>query len=167
MTDSDQIRVLDILLDTTADGPGFRTSIYAAGCAHHCRGCHNPQSWSFAGGSTYSIDELLDIVLKQHFADVTFSGGDPFYQPLGFAKLARKIKSRSSKTIWCYTGFVFEELLESTDKIGLLESIDVLVDGPFQLEFLDSELPFRGSSNQRIVDVKRSLQIGRITEYGA
>ncbi len=165
MNSTSEIRVLDILLDTTVDGPGFRTSIYCAGCAHHCSECHNPQSWSFSGGRLYTVNQLLQVILDQRYADVTFSGGDPFYQAQGFAELARKVKMQSQKTIWCYTGFLYEDLLRLPSAKDLLTYIDVLVDGPFVQRLYDPDLPFRGSSNQRIIDVPRSLQADQVLEY--
>ena len=104
-----KIRVLDIAYETMADGPGLRTSIYCAGCVHHCPGCHNPQSWDFMGGREMSVQELLDIIKDDEFANVTFSGGDPLYQVEAFTELARRIKEETDKTIWCYTGFKYEE----------------------------------------------------------
>ncbi len=153
------INILNILHDTTVDGPGFRTSIYCAGCRHACKGCHNPQSWDFNGGHAMEVDELLQEVLSDPFADVTFSGGDPLYQAKGFAELARRIKAESKKTIWCYTGFLFEELLHNTEAMELLAYTDVLVDGPFMQDLRDEELLFRGSRNQRIIDVQPSLRL--------
>ena len=155
-----KIRVLDIAYETMADGPGLRTSIYCAGCAHHCQGCHNPQSWDFKGGKEMSVQELLDIVKDDEFADVTFSGGDPLYQVEAFTELARRIKEETRKTIWCYTGFLFEDLLNMPAQRGLLEYVDVLVDGRFIEALKDEELRFRGSSNQRIIDVQASLKKG-------
>lgn len=145
------LRVLDILMETTADGPGLRTAIYAAGCAHKCRGCHNPQSWAFDGGRLVSVERILDIVKSDSFADVTFSGGDPLYQVEGFTELARRIKSDTGKNIWCWTGFTIEEIRASERLSMILPYIDVVVDGPFILELKDTELRFRGSRNQRIV----------------
>ena len=147
------IRVLDIIEDTMVDGIGLRTSIYAAGCAHRCPGCHNPQSWDFGAGRLMSTEEIMDIIKADPFADVTFSGGDPMYQADGFAELAAAIKRDTDKTIWCYTGFTFEELLADETKHRLLSLIDVLVDGPFVQSLRNLDLPFRGSSNQRIIDV--------------
>lgn len=134
-----------------ADGPGLRTSIYCAGCRHHCPGCHNPQSWDMDGGYEASTDELLAIIKSDEFSNVTFSGGDPFYQAEAFTELARKIKEQTSKTIWCYTGFTHEEILADKKLSMLLPYIDVLVDGPFIMEKRDPELLFRGSSNQKII----------------
>ena len=152
------IRVLNIIEDTMVDGTGLRTSIYCAGCAHHCPGCHNPQSWDFGGGRMMYTDEIMDVIKADPFADVTFSGGDPMYQADGFAELAEAIKRDTNKTIWCYTGFTFEELLADVAKHKLLNLIDVLVDGPFIQSLRNPDLPFRGSSNQRIIDVQKSMK---------
>ncbi len=146
-----KIRILDILEETMADGPGLRTSIYCAGCDHHCPGCHNPQSWDKNGGHEATVDELLEIIKADEFSNVTFTGGDPLYQVEAFTELAKRIKKETSKTIWCYTGFTYEEILADERLSAILPYIDVLVDGPFILELRDPELLFRGSSNQRII----------------
>ena len=143
------LSILDILEDTTVDGPGFRTAIYAAGCPNGCPGCHNPESWDINRGHWMSTEEILEKVLADNFADVTFSGGDPMFQPEGFTQLAHAIKERSRKNIWCYTGY----------------TIDVLVDGKFKKELRDEELYFRGSRNQRLIDVQTSLQKGETVIY--
>ena len=145
------IRILDILEETMADGPGLRTSIYCAGCLHHCPGCHNPQSWDMNGGNPMEVDDILKVILDDEFSNVTFTGGDPFYQVEAFTELARKIKENSSKTIWCYTGFTIEEIRADSRLSMMLPYIDVIVDGPFIMEKKDRELLFRGSSNQRII----------------
>ncbi len=155
------IRVLDIIEDTMVDGPGFRTSIYCAGCRHKCPGCHNPQSWDFNGGRWMSTDELMKIIVADPFANVTFSGGDPMYQCDGFAELARAIHKQTNKDIWCYTGFSFESLITRAQR-ELLELLDVLVDGPFIEKLRDPDLLFRGSSNQRLIDVQKSLYAGEV-----
>ena len=149
--------IMDIIEDTTVDGPGLRTAIYAAGCSHACPGCHNPTSWDIHNGRPMEIEEIVRRILDDPFADVTFSGGDPLYQAKGFAELARAIKERTNKNIWCYTGFCFEQLLGNDDAIELLKYIDVLVDGPFIEAEKDEELLFRGSRNQRLIDVQQSL----------
>ena len=154
------IRVLDIIEDTMVDGPGFRTSIYCAGCSHRCPGCHNPQSWSFDQGREMTTAELMKIIMADPFANVTFSGGDPMYQAADFAELAQAIRQQSNKDIWCFTGFVYESLIHE-DQRALLEQIDVLVDGPFVEELRDPDLLFRGSSNQRLIDVQASLYAGK------
>ena len=155
------ISILNIIEDTMVDGPGFRTSIYCAGCRHACEGCHNPQSWDFSGGRAMATDEIMRIIEADPYANVTFTGGDPMYQPEGFAELARAIHARTDKNIWCYTGFTFERLLNNPRQRALLEQIDVLVDGPFVKALRNDDLIFRGSSNQRIIDVPRSLKEGR------
>ena len=149
------------------DGPGFRTSIYAAGCPNQCPGCQNPHSWDIANGIPMTTEEILPTILADPFADVTFSGGDPMFQAEGFTELAQAIKSQTHKTIWCYTGYTYERLLEMPAQRELLQHIDVLVDGPFVESLKDETLRFRGSSNQRIIDVKKSLQEGKVvlSEY--
>ena len=146
------------------DGPGFRTAIYCAGCRHQCEGCHNPQSWDFEGGHAMTTEDIMRVIEADPYANVTFSGGDPMYQPEGFAELARAIRERTKKTIWCYTGFTFEALLTNPRQRALLEQIDVLVDGPFVKAKRDESLIFRGSSNQRLVDVPASLREGHVVE---
>lgn len=152
------LAILRIIEETMVDGPGIRTAIYAAGCTHRCPGCHNPQSWDIRAGQSMSIEEILSPILEDPFADVTFTGGDPMMQPEGFTELARAIKERSEKTIWCYTGYLFEELTRMPAQAEMLKYIDVLVDGPFVQNLRDEQLRFRGSSNQRLVDVRRSLK---------
>ncbi len=159
-----KIRVLDILEETMADGPGFRTSIYCAGCAHHCPGCHNPQSWDFMGGREMDVDELLDVIKADEFSNVTFSGGDPLYQVEAFTELARRIKSETSKTIWCYSGFTYEEIASDARLSAILPYLDVLVDGPFVETMRDPDLHFRGSSNQRIIHLRDGLPIEPLSD---
>ena len=150
-----KIRVMDIIPQTMADGPGFRTAIYCAGCGHKCPGCHNPQSWSFQAGQWMDTDDLFEIVRSDSMSNVSFSGGDPFYQVEAFTELARRIKTETDKTIWCWTGFTLEQIEASPRLSQLLPYIDVLVDGPFIEELKDVSLKFRGSSNQRILKLPR------------
>lgn len=146
-----KIRVMDIIPQTMADGPGFRTAIYCAGCSHKCPGCHNPQSWSFQAGQWMDTDDLFEIVRSDSMSNVSFSGGDPFYQVEAFTELARRIKTETDKDIWCWTGFTLEQIEASPRLSQLLPYIDVLVDGPFIQESRDTDLLFRGSPNQRIL----------------
>ena len=155
------ISILEIVEDTTVDGPGFRTTVYCAGCPNRCPGCHNPQSWDIANGHEVDVEDILKVILADPFADVTFSGGDPMFQPVGFTALAKGVKERSGKNIWCYTGFLFEDLLKNVQQRALLENIDVLVDGRFVEVLKDESLHFRGSSNQRVIDVPASLANGK------
>ncbi|MCQ2245393.1 MAG: anaerobic ribonucleoside-triphosphate reductase activating protein [Bacteroidaceae bacterium] len=161
------LQVIDISEGTSVDGPGLRTSIYFAGCTHHCNGCHNPQSWDAAAGKPMTIDEIIKVIDYNDF-NVTFSGGDPFFQADAVAELAKAIKERLGKNIWCYTGFTWEQLMHTPSYLPLLEQIDVLVDSPFVLEKRNIELLFRGSDNQRIIDVKKSIakhEIVELTQY--
>lgn len=148
-----RLSILHIIEDTTVDGPGFRTAIYAAGCRHHCAGCHNPQSWNIRNGSLWTVDALLKKIKQSEFANVTFTGGDPLLQAAGFTELARRICLETNKTIWCYTGYTYEEVTASATLSQILPYIDVLVDGPYMEALRDESLRFRGSSNQRLVEV--------------
>ncbi len=142
-------KVLDIIRGTTVDGPGFRTAIYFAGCRHACPGCHNPQSWDFNAGSEMTLEELMAIIEEEDF-DVTLTGGDPLYHPEEIAVLAKTIKA-GGHTVWLYTGFTIEEILAS-ERLSLpLPYLDAIVDGPFIQSLRDTDLQFRGSSNQRIL----------------
>ena len=107
------ITLLDIIEDTVVDGPGFRVSVYAAGCTHHCPGCHNPQSWNLRNGHPVSLDYIVAKITNNPFSNVTFSGGDPLFQVEGFTQLAKRLKIITSKNIWCYTGFRYEEIINS------------------------------------------------------
>lgn len=156
MTDSQQnsatLRVIDIVAGTTVDGPGLRTSIYFAGCHHACPGCHNPHSWNPSGGTAMTVEQIMDVVRDNDF-DVTFSGGDPLYQPLDvLTELAARIRAEGY-TVWCYTGFTIEQLRADSRYGGILANIDTLVDGPFVADLRDTALLFRGSSNQRIIQL--------------
>lgn len=164
---TDTLRIIDIVEDTMVDGPGLRTSIYCAGCNHQCAECHNRQSWDFKAGHEMTIDDIMKRIDENHFDDVTFSGGDPMYQPKGFTALAKRIHQTTTKTIWCYTGFRFEQLLNHPAQRELLEQVDVLVDGPYIAALRDIQLLFRGSKNQRIIDVHRSLEQGNVVLWQA
>lgn len=146
------LRVVDIVDGTSVDGPGLRTSIYFAGCKHYCPGCHNPSTWDFSAGRDMTVDQLIERILENDF-NVTFSGGDPLYQLTALTVLANEIK-KIGKTIWCYTGFTYEELAASSDYNDILSLIDVLVDGPYIQALRDPDLRFRGSSNQRILALR-------------
>ena len=157
------LRVLNISEGTSVDGPGLRTSIYFAGCSHHCEGCHNPQSWSPTAGRDMSEDDLLNIIAYNDFP-VTFSGGDPFFNPEPIARFAQRIKEEQHRNIWCYTGYRWEQIIQEPRFLPLLQQIDVLVEGPFILAQRNIQLRFRGSENQRIVDVPASLREGRMVD---
>ena len=151
-----------IISDSIVDGPGIRTTIFSQGCPHHCPGCHNPETWAFGCGTDVPVKALVEEVQRNPLCrGVTFSGGEPFAQAAGFAKLAQLLKERGYE-VASYSGYTFEELLNgSDDQKELLASIDILIDGPFLLAQKSLEVPFRGSRNQRILDVKKSLAESR------
>ncbi|MDR2402292.1 MAG: anaerobic ribonucleoside-triphosphate reductase activating protein [Cytophagales bacterium] len=153
------LRVLDILHGTVVDGAGLRSSIYFAGCKHHCPECHNPESWNFAGGVEKSVDEIFAEIEKNKF-NVTLSGGDPLFQNIAdLTSLVKKIKSLGLN-IWLYTGFTIEKLLELKIYDELLQNIDVVVDGPFEIKNKNTLLFYRGSSNQRILKISYDAHKG-------
>lgn len=154
-----------------ANGPGVRVSLFVSGCRHHCKNCFNKEAWDFDYGApmTEAVgEEILDACRAGHIAGLSFLGGEPFEKEnrAGLIALARKFRERyPEKNIWCYTGFLLDdELLKSgeSDIRELLELIDVLVDGRFVEELKSAALLFRGSSNQRIIDVPKTLEAGEI-----
>ncbi len=147
--------------DSIVDGPGIRTTFFSQGCPHHCEGCHNPETWAFSGGTPMETQELVAMVKQNPLCrGVTFSGGEPFAQPEGFLELALALKDVGYE-VASYSGYTFEQLLSGTPaQKALLEAIDVLIDGPFLLAEKSLELSFRGSRNQRILDVAKSLAAG-------
>lgn len=153
----------DLLLDSIVDGQGIRTVIWTQGCIHNCLGCHNPETHSFEGGKLVDIKEIKERISKLEGQDgITFSGGDPMCQPKECAVLAKYAKDLGFN-IWCYTGYTYETLLAKEDKdiMDFLKQIDVLVDGPFILKEKSLAVKFRGSKNQRLIDVKESLSSNR------
>ena len=154
-----------ILGDSIVDGSGIRTTVFSQGCPHHCPGCHNPETWDFGCGTDVPVEALVDAVRSNPLCrGVTFSGGEPFAQGEAFAKLARLLKEKGYE-VASYSGYTFEELLAGSDEQrDLLSAIDVLIDGPFLLAEKSLEVPFRGSRNQRILDVPRSLAAGHPVE---
>lgn len=158
--DKKTVRVIKIIDDTTVDGIGFRTSIYFAGCNHQCKGCHNPLSWDANGGLEWTLREVLDYVKNIERNDITFSGGDPLYQYENLIELSELIKKETNKTIWIYTGFTYEEILKWKNIKNLLKNIECIVDGKFEID-KKGYFKFRGSENQRIIDVQKSLKEGK------
>ena len=154
-----------IISDSIVDGPGIRTTIFSQGCPHHCPGCHNPETWAFGCGTDVPVEALVDIVKSNPLCrGVTFSGGEPFAQAAGFAKLAVLLKAEGYE-VASYSGYTFEELLEGSEaQQQLLSVIDILIDGRFVLAEKSLEIAFRGSRNQRILDVKKSLAAGKAVE---
>lgn len=162
------MRIAGFVEESIVDGPGFRIVIFFQGCAHHCYGCHNPETWDFEGGKEVLFDLIKKIIDDNPYADgITLSGGDPLYQIDASTEIAEYAKSKGLDVI-LYTGFLFEEVLEMTKANqrlkDLLNNVDTLIDGPFILEQRHLSLKFRGSSNQRIIDVKKSLMQNKIVE---
>ena len=158
--------VLGKAYDSVVDGEGLRETIFVQGCPHHCEGCHNPESW--ANRNPEAKDEFLVDLYKEAtenplWQGVTFSGGEPFLQAQQFAVLAVNLHA-SNLDIWCYTGFLLEELLIRADSEegvrNLLSQVDVLVDGHFILAQRDLSAHFKGSTNQRVIDMKKSIGAG-------
>lgn len=158
------LHILDIVAGTIVDGPGLRTSVYMGGCAHRCPGCHNPQSWNPSAGEEMSIDDILGVISREGL-DVTLTGGDPFFHPRETAELARRIHAELRFGVWCYTGYTFEAIKNDETLSAALPYLDVLVDGPFLESLRDTDLRFRGSANQRLIDVSRSLSSGSAVEW--
>lgn len=162
-----KIRLFGIALESITDGPGIRFAIFAQGCPHFCNGCHNPESHDFRGGYEYSVSELIRQVLSDPLLDgVTFSGGEPFMQAEEFAAIAQAVRSNKRNVI-CYTGYTWEELQEQAAlRPGwnqLISLIDILIDGRYDEKQKSMGLRFRGSRNQRAIDVQATLNSGKIT----
>lgn len=150
-------RILDIIPDTAVDGTGLRTSVYFAGCKHQCKGCHNPESWDFDSGKEMEISDIVDKVDEYDNHKVTLSGGDPMYRKDEVLELIQELRKRIPDiNIWIYTGFTHDELLNLDDDVinNILSNIDVLVDGPFVEDLKSDDCLFRGSTNQRIINLK-------------
>ncbi|RPF49479.1 anaerobic ribonucleoside-triphosphate reductase activating protein [Thermodesulfitimonas autotrophica] len=160
------LRIAGVVRESVVDGPGLRYVIFAQGCPHHCKGCHNPETWDPAGGYEITAAELLaDISRNPLLKGVTFSGGDPFLQAGAFAVLGRALREEGYNIV-TYTGYTYEELQTMAEKgvRELLAVTDILIDGPFVLAERDLTLPFRGSKNQRIIDVRASRAAGTLVQ---
>ena len=155
------LKLAGIQTDSIVDGPGIRTTFFCQGCPHRCEGCHNPETWPFAGGTPMDTETMVRVVASNPLCKgVTFSGGEPFAQAEGFLELAKALKAQGYE-VASYSGYTFEALLGGTlAQRQLLEQLDVLIDGPFLQGEKSLELAFRGSNNQRILDVPKSLQAG-------
>ena len=164
-----KLRIAGIVPESVVDGPGIRFTVFTQGCRHNCKGCQNPQTHDFNGGYFVDTDDLFSEMIENPLIKgLTFSGGDPFEQPAPLADLAEKAHA-AGKDIMTYTGYSFEQLLDkaksdpATD--ALLHQTDILIDKPFILEQLNLELKFRGSDNQRVIDVPRSLAEGKAVTF--
>lgn len=165
-----------LITNDFANGTGTCVSFWTQGCPHRCTGCHNPETWDFDGGKEIDTEELLDEIKKDPLLDgVTLSGGDPLFQADRLIEFAKQIKEYGLN-IWIYTGFIFDNFIKyrnneitddriNMDMIKLLEIADVVVDGPFIISKRTLNLKFRGSSNQRIIDTKKSFENNKIIEW--
>lgn len=153
-----EIRVADMIRESIVDGPGIRYVVFAQGCRHHCPDCFNPETHDFEGGRLESVDKMAAEIAKNPLCrGLTCSGGDPMEQPEAFRALAKRVHEMG-KDVWAYTGYTWEELLEMGEAVrGFLEEVDVLVDGRFETALRNIDLNYRGSENQRLIDVKKSL----------
>ena len=158
------IRIAGTVNDSIVDGPGLRYTVFTQGCPHGCPGCHNPQSHDFEGGKLVEISRIVKELAKNPLLDgITLSGGEPFCQGLACAGIARAAHEMGLN-VWAYTGYVWETLVRENkpDWNALIEQVDVLVDGPFLLQEKSLELKFRGSRNQRLINVPQTRSTGRV-----
>ena len=160
-----QMRIAGTINDSIVDGLGFRFTVFTQGCPHHCPGCHNPKTHDFEGGKLADTQEIIEKFRKNELLDgITLSGGEPLCQSEACRVLAQAAHE-SGLNVWCYTGYTFEELMEGFEAhpewAALLQEVDVLVDGRFILAQRTLEARFRGSKNQRLIDVPASLAQGR------
>ncbi|OJU12816.1 MAG: anaerobic ribonucleoside-triphosphate reductase activating protein [Clostridiales bacterium 43-6] len=161
-----ELRLAGVIKESIVDGPGIRYVVFAQGCPHHCEGCHNPDTHPFEGGfSVAPVKIIEDIKKNKLISGITLSGGEPFCQASAFSVLAEMAKD-NGLTVIAYTGYTFEHLLSTKDPavFNLLQHTDRLIDGPFILAQKSLSLKFRGSKNQRVIDVNASLQGGNIIE---
>ena len=153
------LHLINVYPETISDGFGVRYSIYLAGCTHHCRGCHNAGRCNPRAGEPITealLNRIIAEIRSNPLLDgITLSGGDPFYNPPALLALLRRLKAETGLNIWCYTGYTYEVLLDDEARRPCLEYIDTLVDGPFVQSLFDPTLPFRGSSNQRILHLSQ------------
>jgi len=166
--EKDQIRIAGVVRESIVDGPGFRFVVFAQGCPHHCPGCHNPDTHDFAAGYACDMDRIINAIEGEHLlSGVTFSGGEPFCQPEAFYYLALKLKEKNMN-LMSFTGYTYEELIELGEKnefvLKLLGQLDLLIDGRFVLCEKDLTLTFRGSRNQRFIDLNETRKTGRLVE---
>lgn len=152
-----------IVHQSVVDGPGIRVVIFTQGCPHHCQGCHNPETWDYDGGEEYHLDRIMNEVLSIPYpiSGVTISGGEPFAQPVQLKELCKRLYERNYE-IAIYTGYTFEELYDSEYHKDIIRYVDILIDGKFDKNLADKRLKFKGSSNQRVIDVQRSLTEDRV-----
>lgn len=157
-----KIRIAGITQDSIVDGKGLRFVVFTQGCPHHCPGCHNPETHPLWGGKLIEVQEVIEQMNANPLSDgLTLSGGEPFFQPYACAEIAKAAKDRGL-SVWCYTGYRLDELNTIHGADELLKYVDVLVDGRFIQSLRSLDLDFRGSSNQRVIDMNAYRQTGKI-----
>lgn len=154
------ILVSGIMHSSSVDGTGFRDVLFVSYCPHHCDGCHNPETWDKKNGRLMTVRSVYEELTQSDITNITFSGGEPFEQARELAFLAKYIKMHHRKNFWVYSGYTFEQIIADPEKKVLLDECDVLVDGRFEKENRELNMRFRGSLNQRIIDIKKSLEKG-------
>lgn len=155
-----ELPLAGVVRESCVDGEGFRYALFTQGCPHHCPGCHNPQTWAMEGGTLKGVSEIMEEVKRNPLLQgVTFSGGEPFLHVEALCELADAAHAEGLD-VWSWTGYTYDEILADEEKRKLLDRVDVLVDGPFVLDERDLSLRFRGSRNQRVIDVKKSRAAG-------
>ena len=158
------MRIAGFVQDSIVDGPGLRFALFTQGCTHNCPGCQNPETHDLRGGRELSTSEIVAEMLKNPLTDgLTLSGGEPFLQAEGCAVIAKAARD-AGLNVWCYSGYDYEEIIENPQWLELLKLCDVLVDGAFVQELKSYDSRWRGSSNQRLIDVKASLETGIAVE---
>lgn len=164
------MNVAGINFESIADGVGVRVVVFVSGCLHNCKGCHNPTSHSFTVGRPFTPElqeEIVDYIIKTPFiTGITLSGGDPMYSAAELVPFVERVRRELPHiSFWIYSGFTFEQILDDPEKLALLKLCDVLVDGEFILEQRDITLAYKGSTNQRIIDIQASLDAKEIKLY--
>ena len=163
---STKISLYGVVNDSIVDGPGLRYTIFTQGCPHHCQGCHNPESWDENGGYLEDIDHIIADIMKNPLLDgITLSGGEPFLQCQPLIALLNQIKKQTHLHIMIYSGYTYEQIISDQNKLSLLKLGDMLVDGLYVEEKRSLALLYRGSSNQRLINIQESLKQGKVIEY--
>lgn len=157
-----KFRMVGIKKHSVVDGSGVRLVIFFQGCPHHCMECHNPDTWDPNGGDESDTDEIIEIIKNTKYIDgITLSGGDPLFQPEAAILIAKAAKE-IGLSVWCYAGWTYDEVMADEKRSAVMKYVDVLVDGPFMINLKSQDVIYRGSSNQRLVDVQASMKSGII-----
>jgi len=165
------MKYADIYYDDIANGEGVRAVLFVSGCNHKCKGCHNKKTWDFNYGEEFTIEqqnEIIEYCKREYVSGITVSGGDPMYSAKELILFVKRFKKECpDKDIWIYSGFDYMDILEDKNMKSLLKLCDVLVDGPYKKELKDETLSFKGSYNQRIIDIRASLSLKSIINWAS